>query len=142
MADTSPSLAVTVVTGLIVAACTTTTVDRAAPAVGEDGGAADPEGGASDVASKDGGGGTDAASGLKTNGFPPKWIDGTSCATDPAIPPLGHDIALAVVGAILELVAIRIEDDRTRQLPELTDVLAEFVERHVVPSTPDSGARA
>jgi hypothetical protein len=41
--------------------------------------------------------------------------------------PLSHDIALALVGAILELVATRIEDGRTAQLPELTDSLTDFV---------------
>jgi AcrR family transcriptional regulator len=54
-------------------------------------------------------------------------------AKDPSIPPLGHDAALAVVGAILELVAIWIDDDRARRLRELTGLLTDFVERHVAP---------
>jgi AcrR family transcriptional regulator len=54
-------------------------------------------------------------------------------AADQAIPPLLHDIALAVVGAILELVAIRIEDGRTSELVELTEPLTDFVERNVAP---------
>jgi AcrR family transcriptional regulator len=52
-------------------------------------------------------------------------------AQDPSIPPLSHDIALALVGAILELVATRIEDGRTAQLPELTDSLTDFVASNV-----------
>jgi AcrR family transcriptional regulator len=62
-------------------------------------------------------------------------VNAQARATDPSTPPLGHDVALALVGAILELVAIRIDDDRTRHLPELTDVLTDFVERHVAPRT-------
>ncbi len=54
-------------------------------------------------------------------------------ARDASIPPLSHDIALALVGAILELVATRLEDGRTAQLPELVDPLTDFVAGNVVP---------
>jgi AcrR family transcriptional regulator len=54
-------------------------------------------------------------------------------AVDQSIPPLHHDIALAIVGAILELVAIRIEDGRTSELVALTEPLTDFVERNVAP---------
>jgi AcrR family transcriptional regulator len=57
-------------------------------------------------------------------------------AKDPSIPPLVHDIALALVGAILELVAIRIDDGLTHELPELAGLLADFVERQVAPGAP------
>jgi AcrR family transcriptional regulator len=52
---------------------------------------------------------------------------------DPDIEPLTGDVALGVVGAILELVSNRIEDGRTADLPELTQPLADFVVRNVLP---------
>ena len=60
-------------------------------------------------------------------------VNAAARAHDPSVPPLSHDIALAVVGAILELVAIRVADDRSAQLPELTEPLTEFVLRQVTP---------
>ncbi len=54
--------------------------------------------------------------------------------TQPAIPKLSREIALALVGAILELVAVRIEDGAVQQLTELTQPLTEFVERQVAPA--------
>jgi AcrR family transcriptional regulator len=60
-------------------------------------------------------------------------INGQARAQDPSIPVLSHDIALALVGAILELVTIRIEDGRTAQLVELSDSLTEFVAGNVAP---------
>ena len=53
---------------------------------------------------------------------------------NPATPELSDEIALALVGAILELVAVRIEDGALRELTELTQPLAEFVERQVAPA--------
>jgi AcrR family transcriptional regulator len=53
-------------------------------------------------------------------------------AEDPSIAPLSHDAALAVVGGILEAVALRIDDGRARELAELAGPLADFVERHVI----------
>jgi AcrR family transcriptional regulator len=53
---------------------------------------------------------------------------------DPAIGPLQGDIALGVVGAILEVVADRIEQGRVAELPDLTDSLADFVVRNVLPT--------
>jgi hypothetical protein len=44
-----------------------------------------------------------------------------------------HDIALAVVGAILELVAIRVADGQTAQLAALPEPLTEFVLTQVAP---------
>ena len=58
-------------------------------------------------------------------------INAEARAKDPSIAPLSHDIALALVGAMAELIAIRIDDGQTRQLPELTERLADFVGRHV-----------
>jgi AcrR family transcriptional regulator len=52
---------------------------------------------------------------------------------DPDIEPLSADIAVGVVGAILELVSNRIEDGRTADLPELAEPLSEFVQRNVLP---------
>ena len=63
-------------------------------------------------------------------------INAQAAARDPSIPPMSHDIALALVGAILELVAIRIEDGRTAQLPDLCQSLTDFVGRHVAPTLP------
>jgi AcrR family transcriptional regulator len=53
---------------------------------------------------------------------------------DPAIKPLAGDVALGVVGAILELVSTRVEEGRTAELADLTDPLAEFVIRNVLPN--------
>lgn len=53
---------------------------------------------------------------------------------NPASPELSHEIALALVGAILELVSIRIEDGALGELTELTQPLTEFVERQVAPA--------
>jgi AcrR family transcriptional regulator len=53
---------------------------------------------------------------------------------DPDIEPLSGDVALGVVGAILELVSNRIEDGRTADLPELADELSDFVRRNVLPT--------
>jgi AcrR family transcriptional regulator len=58
-------------------------------------------------------------------------INAQARTKDPSIPPLSHDISRALVGAILELVSIRIEDGRTAELPELTEPLTDFVTRHV-----------
>jgi hypothetical protein len=53
---------------------------------------------------------------------------------DPSVGPLAGDVALGVVGAILECVASRIEEGRTAELPELTDSLSDFVIRNVLPT--------
>ncbi len=58
-------------------------------------------------------------------------INAQARARDPAIAPLSHDIALALVGAILELVALRIEDNEIGTLTRLTRPLTEFVVRNV-----------
>jgi AcrR family transcriptional regulator len=50
---------------------------------------------------------------------------------DPAIAALDHDTALGLVGAILELVAIRIADGRVVELPGLAGLLTDLVSRHV-----------
>jgi AcrR family transcriptional regulator len=60
-------------------------------------------------------------------------VNALARAQDPSVPPLSHDIALAVVGAILELVAIRVADGESAQLPQLTEPLTEFVLRQVTP---------
>jgi AcrR family transcriptional regulator len=52
---------------------------------------------------------------------------------DPGVGPLSGDVALGVVGAILELVSDRVEEGRTAELAELTDPLADFVIRNVLP---------
>ena len=52
-------------------------------------------------------------------------------ATDGSIAELAHDAALALIGAILELVAIRVADGRVAELPGLADLLTDFVLRHV-----------
>jgi AcrR family transcriptional regulator len=56
--------------------------------------------------------------------------------TDPEIEPLPGDVALGVVGAILELVSTRVEEGRTSELAELTEPLSEFVVRNVLPRCP------
>ncbi len=63
-------------------------------------------------------------------------INNQARAADSSIPPVPHEVALALVGAVLELVAIRIEDGRTAQLPELVELLTDFVRRHVAPAAP------
>jgi AcrR family transcriptional regulator len=52
---------------------------------------------------------------------------------DPSVGPLSGDVALGVVGAILECVAAHVEEGRAKELPELTDSLSEFVIRNVLP---------
>jgi AcrR family transcriptional regulator len=54
---------------------------------------------------------------------------------DSSIEPLSGDVALGVVGAILECVASRIEENRVDELPELTDSLSDFVIRNVLPTS-------
>ena len=56
--------------------------------------------------------------------------------TDPEIELLAGDVALGVVGAILELVSTRVEEGRTSELAELTEPLSEFVVRNVLPRCP------
>jgi AcrR family transcriptional regulator len=56
--------------------------------------------------------------------------------SDPEIETLPGDVALAVVGAILELVSTRVEEGRTSELAELTEPLSEFVVRNVLPRCP------
>ncbi|MEA2418789.1 MAG: hypothetical protein QOE60_995 [Thermoleophilaceae bacterium] len=51
---------------------------------------------------------------------------------DPDVEPLSGDVALGVVGAILECVSTRVEEGRTAELAELTDPLSEFVIRNVL----------
>ncbi len=63
-------------------------------------------------------------------------INAQARANYSSIPALSHDIALAVVGAVLELVTLRIEDGRTPQLQELTEPLTDFVGSHVAPTGP------
>jgi AcrR family transcriptional regulator len=53
---------------------------------------------------------------------------------DPSVGPLEGDVALGVVGAILECVASRIEEGRTTELPDLMDSLSDFVIRNVLPT--------
>jgi AcrR family transcriptional regulator len=55
-------------------------------------------------------------------------------AGDPAIAVLEHDAALALVGAIVQLAALRIEDGRVEELPALAGMLTEFVLRQVAPA--------
>jgi AcrR family transcriptional regulator len=50
---------------------------------------------------------------------------------DGSIAPLSHEAALGLIGAILELVAIRVGDGRIAELPALADLLTDFVLRHV-----------
>jgi AcrR family transcriptional regulator len=54
--------------------------------------------------------------------------------TDPDIEPLTGEVALGVVGAILEAVSSLIEEGRTADLMELTEPLSEFVVRNVLPA--------
>lgn len=54
---------------------------------------------------------------------------------DPDVEELAGDVALAVVGAILECVSTRVEEGRTAELPELTEPLAAFVIRNVLPTS-------
>jgi AcrR family transcriptional regulator len=63
-------------------------------------------------------------------------INAQARSRDRAIPPLSHDIAFALVGAILELVSARVEDGRFAELRELTEPLTEFVLLHVAPPRP------
>lgn len=72
------------------AACSAAALDGSAPGArdrDEAGDSATPPATGNDPTKPGGGGGdtTDASTGLKTNGFPTKWIDGTACGTDPAI---------------------------------------------------------
>jgi AcrR family transcriptional regulator len=60
-------------------------------------------------------------------------INDQAAADDSSTPPMSHDVALALVGAILELVAIRIEDGQIAQLPDLCPLLTDFVGHHVAP---------
>jgi AcrR family transcriptional regulator len=53
--------------------------------------------------------------------------------SDPDIKPLRGEVALGIVGAILEAVSERIEHGRTAELPDLTDALGDFVVRNVLP---------
>jgi AcrR family transcriptional regulator len=53
---------------------------------------------------------------------------------DPDVQPLSGDVALGVVGAILELVSNRVEEGRTAEIVELADPLADFVIRNVMPT--------
>jgi AcrR family transcriptional regulator len=46
--------------------------------------------------------------------------------------PLSEDVALGVVGAILELVSTRVETGRTAELPKLAEPLTRFVVRNVL----------
>jgi AcrR family transcriptional regulator len=51
---------------------------------------------------------------------------------DPDIELLSGDVALGVVGAILEVVSSRVEEGRTAELAELTGPLSQFVIRNVL----------
>jgi AcrR family transcriptional regulator len=51
---------------------------------------------------------------------------------DPRVAPLSDDVALGLVGAILELVSLRVEEGRTDALPELAEELSAFVARNAV----------
>lgn len=53
-------------------------------------------------------------------------------AIDPAVEELSDEVALGLVGAILELVATRVEEGRVSELPELTESLTSFVVRNVL----------
>ncbi len=48
------------------------------------------------------------------------------------MPELSEDVALGLVGAILELVSVRVEEGRTDALPELAEPLTAFVARNAV----------
>jgi hypothetical protein len=56
--------------------------------------------------------------------------------TDPDVEPLTGEVALGVVGAILEAVSNLIEEGRTANLGELTEPLSDFVVRNVLPTCP------
>jgi AcrR family transcriptional regulator len=60
-------------------------------------------------------------------------LNAVARAQDPSIPALSHDMALAIVGAIVQLAAIRIADDRTAELPKLAKPLTDFILRQVAP---------
>ena len=53
---------------------------------------------------------------------------------DKRVGPLAGDVALGVVGAILELVSERVEEGRTEELPGLSAPLSEFVIRNILPT--------
>jgi hypothetical protein len=55
---------------------------------------------------------------------------------DPDVEPLSGDVALGVVGAILEVVSMRVEEGRTAELVELTEPLSQFVIRNVLATAP------
>jgi AcrR family transcriptional regulator len=56
--------------------------------------------------------------------------------SDDSIGPLDPAVALGVVGAILELVSQRVEEGRTAEIVELTEPLADFVVRNILPPCP------
>jgi AcrR family transcriptional regulator len=51
---------------------------------------------------------------------------------NPDVQPLSGDVALGLVGAILECVSTRVEEGRTAELAELTQPLSEFVIHNVL----------
>jgi AcrR family transcriptional regulator len=51
---------------------------------------------------------------------------------DPRVGAISEDLALGLVGAILELVSVRVEEGRTDALPELAEELTAFVTRNAV----------
>lgn len=53
--------------------------------------------------------------------------------SDSDIQPLAGEVAIGLVGAILEAVSNLIEQGRTAELPDLTDALGKFVVRNVLP---------
>jgi hypothetical protein len=61
-------------------------------------------------------------------------VNSQARAEDPTVGPLAGDVALGVVGALLEVVADRVEEGRTSELPELVGSLSEFVLRNVLPT--------
>jgi AcrR family transcriptional regulator len=63
-------------------------------------------------------------------------VNGQAREEDPGIEVLTDDVALGIVGAILELVATRVEEGRTAELAELTEPLSEFVIRNVLARCP------
>jgi AcrR family transcriptional regulator len=68
--------------------------------------------------------------------FAERYVDVNRQArqADPDVEPLSDEVALAVVGAILELVSTRVQEGRTEDLAELADPLADFVIRNVLPT--------
>jgi len=58
-------------------------------------------------------------------------VNAQARAADPGVAELSDEVALGLVGAILELVSIRVEDDRVEELPSLAEPLAGFVLRNV-----------